>query len=167
MIICLKEKITSKIEQWYNNSTTGLLIDGARQIGKTTIIKEFLKENNINYFEINLVDNKLALEAFNSSNDANQLLLRLSAISNNNLIDNATVIFIDEIQEAKDAITPIKFLIQNTKYKYIFSGSLLGIKMQGILSIPVGYLSILRMYPLDFEEFIDAVGVSNNTFSYL
>ncbi len=163
----LERKIMKDIDEWFNNSTTALLVDGARQIGKTTIIEEYLKSNNLNFIEFNLLENRLAKEVFNTSTDEKQLILRLSSLSNKELIDNETIIFIDEIQEAVDAITPIKFLVQNTKYRYIFSGSLLGIKIQEILSIPVGFLTVLKMYPMDFEEFSKAVGVSNNTISYL
>lgn len=163
----LERKITKKILDWYENSSSALLIDGARQIGKTTIIEEFLKTNNVDYLELNLIENKLALEAFNTSDNTKQLLLRISSLSNKGLIENKTVIFVDEIQEANDVITPIKFLVQNKKYKFIFSGSLLGIKMQEILSIPIGSLNVLQMYPMDFEEFGKAVGVLDKTFSYL
>lgn len=82
-------------------------------------------------------------------------------------MENDTVIFIDEIQEADDAITPIKFLVQNTKFKFIFSGSFLGVKMQDIQSVPIGFLTVLQMYPMDFQEFCKAVGVSDRTLSYL
>ena len=163
----LERKITKKILDWYENSSSALLIDGARQIGKTTIIEEFLKTNNVDYLELNLIENKLALEAFNTSDNTKQLLLRISSLSNKGLIENKTVIFVDEIQEANDVITPIKFLVQNKKYKFIFSGSLLGIKMQEILSIPIGSLNVLQMHPMDFEEFGKAVGVLDKTFSYL
>ena len=163
----LYRKITKNIQEWYQNSSTGLLVDGARQIGKTTIIKEFLVRNNIDFIELNLLENKLALEAFNTATNGKDLLFRLSSLSNKELIENKTVIFIDEIQEADDAITPIKFLVQNTKFKFIFSGSLLGVKMQDIQSVPVGYLTVLQMYPMDFKEFCKAVGVSDKTVSYL
>ncbi len=162
----LKRKITAKIGKWYKESTTGLLIDGARQVGKTTAIREFLKENNIKYAEFNLLDNHLVREAFDTSYDANLLILKLTSLMTDEITEES-VIFIDEIQEAKDAITPIKFLVQNTKYKFIFSGSLLGIKMKDIESVPVGYLTILNMYPLDFEEFLWANKVSSTTFDYL
>ena len=163
----LYRKITKDIQEWYQNSSTGLLVDGARQIGKTTIIKDFLVRNNIDFIELNLLENKLALEAFNTATNGKDLLFRLSSLSNKELIENKTVIFIDEIQEADDAITPIKFLVQNTKFKFIFSGSLLGVKMQDIQSVPVGYLTVLQMYPMDFKEFCKAVGVSDKTVSYL
>ena len=164
-----KRQISASINDWYNNSKTALLIDGARQIGKTTTIQEFLKKNKKinNYIEINLIENKLALEAFNTSKDSEDLLLRISSFTKTEMVENKTIIFIDEIQEAKDAITPIKFLIQNSKYRFIFSGSLLGIKMNEILSIPTGYLQVMQMYPMNFEEFIMALGTNSQTISYL
>ena len=163
----LYRKITKDIQEWYQNSSTGLLVDGARQIGKTTSIRDFLVTNNISFIELNLLENKLALEAFNTAIGEKDLLFRLSSLSNKELIENKTVIFIDEIQEADDAITPIKFLVQNTKFKFIFSGSLLGVKMPDIQSVPVGFLTVLQMYPMDFGEFCKAVGVSDKTLSYL
>ena len=163
----LFRKITEDIRKWYLNSSTGLLIDGARQIGKTTIIEDFLSSNNIDFIELNLLENKLALDAFNSSTNEKELMFRISALANKNIVEGKTVIFIDEIQEAKDAITPIKFLVQKAPYKFIFSGSLLGVKMKDILSVPVGFLTVLPMYPMDFGEFCKAVGVSDKTFFYL
>lgn len=163
----LFRKITEGIQKWYLNSSTGLLIDGARQIGKTTIIEDFLSSNNIDFIELNLLENKLALDAFNSSTNEKELMLRISALANKNIVEGKTVIFVDEIQEAKDAITPMKFLVQKAPYKFIFSGSLLGVKMKDVLSVPVGFLTVLPMYPMDFGEFCKAVGVSDRTFSYL
>ncbi len=162
----LRRKITTEIEKWYRESSTGLLIDGARQVGKTTVIKQFLVENKINYAEFNLLENNLVKEAFDASYHVDQLMLKLTSLMEDKITEGS-VIFIDEIQEAKDAITPIKFLVQNSKYKFIFSGSLLGIKMKDIESVPVGYLTILNMYPLDFEEFMWANHVSSKTMDYL
>lgn len=93
----LFRKITEDIQKWYLNSSTGLLIDGARQIGKTTIIEDFLSSNNIDFIELNLLENKLALDAFNSSTNEKELMLRISALANKNIVEGKTVIFIDEI----------------------------------------------------------------------
>ena len=73
----LYRKITKNMQEWYQNSSTGLLVDGARQIGKTTIIKDFLVRNNIDFIELNLLENKLALEAFNTATNGKDLLFRL------------------------------------------------------------------------------------------
>ena len=93
-----KRQISTSINEWYNNSKNALLIDGARQIGKTTTIQEFLKKNKkINYIEINLIENKLALEAFNTSKDSEDLLLRISSFTKTEMVENKTIIFVDEI----------------------------------------------------------------------
>ena len=113
-----------------------------------------------------MLENNLVKEAFDTSYNVDQLMLKLSSMIDKEL-DNNSVIFIGEIQEAKDAITPIKFLVQNSKYRFIFSGSLLGIKMKDIDSIPVGFLKILNLYSLDFEEFLWANKVSTKTIEYL
>ena len=160
----LKRKITKKIAAWYKQSETALLIDGARQIGKTTIIEDFFETNNIKYAKLNLYENKTAREAFNTSTNTDQLLLRIRSLCS---ITDEKVIFIDEIQEADDAITPIKFLVEDSSFRYIFSGSLLGVKMQEILSVPVGFLTTFKMYPMDFEEFLWANRISERTISYL
>lgn len=117
--------------------------------------------------EFNLAADELALDVFNSVTNASELLMRLSSLSHKPLVPGKSIIFVDEIQKAKDAITPIKFLVRNSGYKFIFSGSLLGVKMQEISSIPVGFLTIMRMYPMDFEEFSLGVGISEQTLSYL
>lgn len=160
----LKRKITQKIERWYKNSETALLIDGARQIGKTTIIEDFLETNKIKYAKLNLYENKIAKEAFNTSSNTEQLLFRIRSLCS---ITDEEVIFIDEIQEAYDAITPIKFLVEDSSFRYIFSGFLLGVKMQEILSVPVGFLTTFKMYPMDFEEFLWANHVGEKTIAYL
>ncbi len=162
----LSRKIYRKIQNWYDHSDSALLIDGARQVGKTTTIREFLKATKDDYVEINLLENSLALESFNASTDVSGLLFKLSALARKP-ITRKTILFIDEIQEAKDAITPIKFLVSSRKCRFIFSGSLLGIKLQDVASLPVGFLDVLQMYPMDFEEFAGALGVSDDVFSYL
>ena len=83
----LFRKITEDIQKWYLNSSTGLLIDGARQIGKTTIIEDFLSSNNIDFIELNLLENKLALDAFNSSTNEKELMFRISALANKNIVE--------------------------------------------------------------------------------
>lgn len=163
----LERKITKDIDWWYKNCKSSLLIDGARQVGKTTVIENYLKDNKIDYLELNLATNGVALDVFNTSKDAEQILLRLSALTPKKLIPGKTVIFIDEIQEANDAITPIKSLTLDGRYRFIFSGSLLGIKMKNIRSIPVGYLRILQMYPLDFEEFMNAFSVASEVIEHI
>ena len=156
------------IKKWFDSTNkNALLIDGARQIGKTYLIREFLKENAKSYIEFNLYENDLAKQAFESINNAKELLIKISALATIPLIKGETIIFIDEVQAASDVVTKVKFLIEEGSYRYIFSGSLLGISYKNIDSLPVGYLDIIEMYPLDFEEFCIANGVSKNTIDYL
>lgn len=161
-----KRKILAEIKKWYDTSSSALLLDGARQVGKTTAIRNFLQTQDVDYIEFNLLENKLAKEAFDSSSDTKTLMLRISSLAPKEIKDD-TVIFIDEIQEAKDALTPIKFLVQKAPNRFVFSGSLLGVKMKGIASVPVGFLKTLTMYPMDFEEFLWANRVSEKTIAYL
>ncbi|MCQ2791918.1 MAG: ATP-binding protein [Bacilli bacterium] len=163
----LFRKVTNNIDEWYKGKKTALLIDGARQVGKTTIIEEYLNKNKIDYVEFNLIENQIARDAFNTSIDANDLLLKLSAISKKPLKKGKTVIFIDEAQEPNDAITPIKFLVKEGSYRFIFSGSLLGVKMKDIQSAPIGSMTVINMYPMDFEEFLIANSTNKDTIDYL
>ena len=164
----LFRKAYKDIKRWYDsNNKKALLIDGARQIGKTHLIRRFLKENSESYIELNLYENNLAKEAFETINNAKELLVKISGLSTNPLIKGKTIIFIDEVQAVEDVVTKVKFLIEEGSYRYIFSGSLLGISYKNIDSLPVGYMDILEMYPLDFEEFCMANGVSKDTINYL
>ena len=83
-------------------------------------------------------------------------MLRLSALTDVPMIPGETLIFFDEVQECPEIVTAIKFLVEDGQYRYILSGSLLGVELKDIRSVPVGYLSILEMYPLDFREFCEA-----------
>ena len=87
------------------------------------------------------------------------MLLRISAISKSKLIPDETLIFLDEVQECKEIVTAIKFLVEEGSYKYVLSGSLLGVELKDIRSVPVGYMDTIEMYPMDFEEFIRANGI--------
>lgn len=157
----LKRKITAELESFFRTDhNKALLITGARQVGKTYIIREYGKQNFKSFIEINLIENPTARELFTNASDSSDLLLRLSAIADTPLIPGETLIFLDEVQECKEIVTAIKFLVDEGSYRYILSGSLLGVELQDIRSVPVGYMEIRDMYPLDFEEFILANGVS-------
>ncbi|WP_296242036.1 AAA family ATPase [uncultured Faecalicoccus sp.] len=163
----LYRKIECELKSWLDSSKKAILIDGARQVGKSTIVLQFLKAQNQEFVCFDLIKDKNVLDAFNTSSSADQLLLRLSALSSKPLNPGKTIIFIDEAQEAEDAITPIKYLVKDQRYRYVVSGSLLGIKMKNVQSIPIGYMSVVQMYPLDFEEFALANGVNPSIISYL
>lgn len=155
----IPRKIEKRLQHFYNTQEKKtLLITGARQVGKTFIIREFGKQYK-SFVEINFLENKTARSLFENATNSQDLLLRLSAITDIPLIPGETLIFLDEIQECKEIVTAIKFLVEEGSYKYILSGSLLGIELKDIRSVPVGYMDIIEMYPLDFEEFAIANGV--------
>lgn len=162
----LKRKIDSYIRNYYESTRNALLITGARQIGKTFSIREFGKSYK-SFIEINFVDNPDAAEVFKGAKSSSDILLRLSAITATPLIKGETLIFFDEVQKCPEIVTAIKFLVDEGSYRYILSGSLLGVELTDLRSEPVGYMGVKDMYPLDFEEFISCVGVNENVISSL
>ena len=162
-------KAKSKLIDWKDNSKNALLVTGARQVGKTFIIREFLEEEigEDNFIEFNLFENELAKKTIDNSLNSEDLLFRLSALANKPMIKGKTVIFLDEVQVCSNIITAIKFLVSEGSYRYILSGSLLGTKLKDIKSIPVGYMSTFQMFPLDFEEFLIANNLNTNVIKKL
>ncbi|MCD8336869.1 MAG: AAA family ATPase [Lachnospiraceae bacterium] len=138
-----------------------LLITGARQVGKTYIIEAVGKRLFQSFVTINFLENRQATALFDHASDSEALLLRISALADAPLIPHETLIFLDEVQECKEIVTAIKFLVEEGSYRYILSGSLLGVDLKDIRSVPVGYMDILEMFPLDMEEFAAANGVSS------
>ncbi len=164
----LKRKIESKIEKHFSSDNNqALLITGARQVGKTYIIREYAKKHFEYFIEINFLENKDAVKIFENSKDSDDLLLRISAITDVPMVKGKTLIFFDEMQECKEIVTAIKFLVDEGSYYYILSGSLLGVELKDIRSVPVGYMDIFEMYPLDFFEFCRALDVSNQVLDRL
>lgn len=164
----LKRKIYKQIVDFYNNNPgKALMITGARQVGKSYIIEEYAKKNFKSYIRIDFIKNPDYVEILKDAGSAENILLRLSSVFGDKLIPNNTMIFFDEVQECKELITQIKYLVQEGSYKYVLSGSLLGTIFQDIHSVPVGYMSIIRMYPLDFEEFAWANGIGEKVFEVL
>ena len=157
----LNRKINNYIRHYYTNNRNALLITGARQTGKTYSIREFGKSFQ-SFIEINFVENPEAIEIFSSANSSTDILLRLSALTNIPLIKNNTLVFFDEVQKCPNIVTAIKFLVDEGSYRYILSGSLLGVELKKLRSQPVGYMGIKEIYTFDFEEFISAVGINNH-----
>lgn len=163
----LRRKIEKRIEAFFENQHKALLITGARQIGKTYSIRQYAKQSKKNFIEINFLENISARELFNDASSSEDILLKLSVVTDVPLEPGNTIIFFDEIQECKEIVTAIKFLVEDGKYDYILSGSLLGVELKDIRSIPVGYMDIYEMFPLDFEEFCLANKVSENVIQLL
>lgn len=153
-------KIDQLIEHFYENSNKALLIDGARQVGKTYSIRRFGNTHFESFIEINFVKTPEAVETFRNATNSDTILLRLSAFTDKPLIKGKTLIFFDEVQKCPEIVTAIKFLVDDGSYRYIMSGSLLGVELKGLSSAPVGYMDIIEMFPIDFEEFADALGVA-------
>lgn len=161
-------KIEKKLLAWKeSNHKKALLITGARQIGKTYIIREFGKHHYENFVEINFITQPSACAIFDGDLDAKIVLMNLSAFLRDELVPKKTLIFFDEIQECPNARTAIKFLVEDGQFDYIESGSLLGVSYKAVPSYPVGFEESLQMYPMDFEEFCIASGVKQETLSYL
>ena len=144
-----------------------LLITGARQVGKTFIIREFGKRCFKNFAEINLFEKKEAVKTLEGFRDTKDLLTRLTSLLDVPLEMGNTLIFIDEVQLLPDIITAIKFLVDDGRYRYILSGSLLGVELKQIRSVPVGYLTIMTVYPLSIEEFFLANGLNESFMTVL
>ena len=159
----LYRKIEKEIkEHLENNTNTILIVEGARQVGKSFIIRKVAQELFKNYIEINFAEDKFQSKTFEQVSSVQDFYMKLSSVAGERMNKkNDTIIFLDEIQEYPQFLTLLKFLNQDNKYTFIASGSLLGITLSKTISIPLGSILIKKMYPLDFEEFIIANGFGN------
>ena len=163
----LSRRISKQIKDWYYNSHKALLIKGARQVGKTHVIRATLAAMNCNYIEINLIETPAAVKILQNFTSINELIMGLSTLTEKKFVKGQTVIFIDEVQKYKDMVTKIKFLVEEGSFRYVLSGSLLGVEITNLESAPVGYLSTYEMYPLDFEEFLQITNISEEVIEHL
>ena len=157
----LKRKIQDTIIQYFNsNSNKILVIDGARQIGKSFIVRHESVSRFKNYIEINFWEDKLHDHLFADARTTNDFYFRLSTIAGEKMgAKEDTLIFLDEIQSYPHLLTLLKFLKQEDRFTYIASGSQLGVTLKQTDSVPMGSIEIVHMYPLDFEEFLWANGM--------
>jgi predicted AAA+ superfamily ATPase len=155
----IKRKIDAFLQQFFAKERNALLITGARQTGKTFSIRQFGQTFD-SFVEINFIEHPEAVELFRDAHGAADILLRLSAYTTVPLKKHRTLVFFDEVQACPEVVTAIKFLVDEGSYRYVLSGSLLGVELHDLRSEPVGYLSVKEMFPLDLEEFVTAVGVS-------
>ena len=158
----LYRKIEAVIESHLKaNSKKILLIDGARQVGKTYIIRHVGQKLFDNFIEINMVEDSLGDRLFANTKTVDDFYLQVSMLEGNKMKEKEnTLIFIDEIQVYPQLLTLLKFLSQDNKYTFIASGSLLGVTLSQTTSIPMGSIRKVRMFPLDFEEFLYANGMN-------
>ena len=165
----LYRKIESVIEKHLkSDSQKILLVDGARQVGKTYIIRHVGKKLFENFIEINMVEDSLGDKMFENTRTVEDFYLQVSVLAGSKMKDKEnTLIFIDEIQQYPHLLTLLKFLSQDNKFTYIASGSLLGVTLSQTTSIPMGSIRKIRMFPLDFEEFLYANGMNEIVISSL
>lgn len=163
----ITRKVDELIRHFILNDRRALLVTGARQVGKTYAIRKASKECFENVVEINFIEQPDAIALFSELKGAKDLLLRISAFSKKTLIPGKTLIFFDEVQECKEMVTAIKFLVDEGSYKYVMSGSLLGVELKDLRSVPVGYMEEMEMYPLDLQEFFKAIGIGSDVIGHL
>ena len=155
------------IGEWIRDSKKALLVTGARQTGKTWLIRDEIEKSGYSKFEINFIDQPDMVAYLNAEMSAEEFLVKLKMIMPESCRPKETIVFFDEIQKCPEIVTKIKFLVDEGSFRYVMSGSLLGVELRGIASVPVGYLTVLRMYPMDFEEFMIANSVSQTTLDML
>ena len=152
----LRRKIDKTLKEWKNKENKRpLIVQGVRQVGKTTSVRLFGKECYSEFFELNFIRTPIAKEAFIGDLSAESILSRLSLLfSDFHIEKGSTLLFLDEIQECPEARAALKFLADADGIDVIASGSLLGVRHKNVVSYPVGYVEYVTMKPLDFEEFL-------------
>lgn len=158
----MKRKIYAELLDWKNNTRNKkpLMVLGVRQAGKTYIIEQFCKNEYQNYKYVNLLENDIIKNLYESDLDSNEKYLRLKAILKFDLDKEDSILFIDEIQESEKLISELKYFCeQHNNVRIVCAGSLLGVKLKrSKTSFPVGKVKMLKLYPMDFEEFLMSMG---------
>lgn len=157
----LKRHIDDIIDVHYATSSKALLLSGARQVGKTYAIRRYAERAGLHLVEMNFLLQPETKNIPQGASDVKELLLRISAYAKRPLTPGKTLIFFDEVQEYADVLTWVKALVDEGSFRYALSGSLLGLELKNIRSVPVGYMTEYQMYPLDFNEFIRNIGISD------
>ena len=163
----IRRKADKLISDFLLNDRRALLVTGARQVGKTFSIRKVGRECFNNVVEVNFIEHHDAADLFSNATSAKELLLRLSAFTHKPLVPGKTLVFFDEVQVCKDIVTAIKFLVDEGSYKYVMSGSLLGVELDNLRSVPVGYMDEIEMWPVDLQEFFEAIGIGNDVMKHL
>ena len=165
----LKRKATDYIENWIKTKNKKcLLVQGPRQVGKTYLVEHFAANHYEDFIEINFKEMPSAREIFKSDLTVDKMVMAIKfRFPEKKLLPKKTLIFLDEIQECEEAITSLKFWAIDNRFDVIASGSLLGIDYKRASSYPVGYVDYLKLYGLDFEEFLWAMGISSEMVSFL
>ena len=160
----LKRKVTAFMDQWIRTKEKKcLVVQGARQTGKTYIIERFAEDNYEELVEINFKQLPSAMDIFSGDLTVDNMVMAMRfRFPEKKITPGKTLIFLDEIQECQEAITSLKFWAIDNRYDVIVSGSLLGIDYKRASSYPVGYVDYLKMYGVDFEEFLWGMGISED-----
>jgi len=158
--IMLKRKIMDVLVEWKaERKKKCLLLKGARQVGKTFIVREFAKQNYDNIVELNFFTRPEFKDAFEGSLLMDNLIKKITSIDNSlRFTEGRTLLFLDEIQECGNARTALKPIAEDGRFDCIASGSMLGVSYRNTRSIPVGYEKQVEMFSLDFEEYLWAIG---------
>lgn len=163
-------KIDKVIEEFYETSKNALFLTGARQVGKSFAIRKYAKAHYPIYLELNFHNDSALRELVATATNEKELLQRIALHTKTNLREGRTFIFFDEVQECPRIITLVKFLVEDGRYRYALSGSMLGVELKGkkqVGSWPVGYMTEQQLFPLDFEEFVKALGVGQGIIDQL
>ena len=157
----LYRKISERLKEYFSSDSDRLLvIDGARQTGKSYIIREIGSAMFPNYIELNMEEDKVGQRIFADARTLDDFYLALGVVAGDKMKDRkSTLVFIDEIQAYDHLLTLVKFLMKDGRFTYIASGSQLGISLRNTSSVPAGSLDFEHLYPMDFEEFLYANGV--------
>ncbi len=162
-------KIENYIKEYLNSQTNKILcINGARQVGKSYIIRKLCNQHFKNYIELNMANDKVGDQLFKNVKTIDEFYIETSVVAGEKMFarDN-TIIFIDEIQEYPQLLTLLKPLSEDNKYRYICSGSALGVSLINTTLIPIGTIIEKKMYPMDFEEFLLANSIGQNVINHL
>ena len=148
------------LTSWMRKSQgKALLVDGARQTGKTYLIEEFARREYPSYIKVDFIEDSQLASTLAAATSARQVMEALTLASGKKVVPGQTLIFLDEVQEAQNLVTFSKYLVQDGRFPLIMSGSMLGVELSHVKSHPVGFMREERMYPLGFREFCDALSV--------
>ena len=164
----MKRKLINELLNWKKyKRNKPLIIYGARQVGKTYLVREFAKENYEYLYEINFELDKDAKDLFNGNLNSDNLFMQLSSYKTDiPILEGKTLLFFDEAQACPNILTSLKAFAMDGRFDVIVSGSMLGISLDNVSSYPVGYVEILNMKPMNFEEFLWAKGYSEDLINY-
>lgn len=157
----LERRAMAQLEQWHaTKDSHALIVTGARQVGKAYLVERFAERHYENLVKIDFLERPEATDVIRGARDARDLLVRVTALADAPLEPGKTLLFFDEIQRYGDIITWLKYLVADGRFDVICAGSMLGTEVYDYRSYPVGFVDVLEMFPLDFEEFGWARGIS-------